>query len=74
HKSKIKGVCAIGMKSLENNTDFNDAEEMMEYRLNTVSQAEFKSLKESPKAIKIIEKCLGSDIDSLPCVAWSYPI
>ncbi|CEI97529.1 hypothetical protein RMCBS344292_11660 [Rhizopus microsporus] len=40
---RIKDICAIGMEFLENKPDLNNAEEMMEYRSNVVSQAEFKS-------------------------------
>ncbi|KAG1046944.1 hypothetical protein G6F43_010589 [Rhizopus delemar] len=71
---KIKDICAIGMEFLENKSDLNNAEEMTEYRSNVVSQAEFKSLKEFPHVIEFIKECLDSDMNSLPCFAWSHPI
>lgn len=74
NQAKLKDICAIGMGFLENNPDRTEVEEMTEYRSNAAGQAEFKSPKEFPQVNAFIKDCLGSDIDSLPCVAWFHPI
>lgn len=74
NQAKLKDICAIGMVLLESNPDRTEAEEMKECRSNAAGQAEFKSPKEFPQVNAFIKDCLGSDIDSLPCVAWFHPI
>lgn len=73
-QDRLKDVCSIGMEFLEDNLNFSEPEEIMEYKANTVDQANFKSLYQFPGVITFIKDCLDYDTEDLPAATWAHTI